>query len=128
MNTNQELQELYEKSLSQEEIVLEYEDAIEACEYLLVRNLAILGFEIVIKLEHTSIYEELDHYVIDIPEGVDWELFVESSYKQVIEQLTKEYDKLKYSEMDLDRLFFVLTPVNRSEFESYYYQYLSVDQ
>lgn len=117
--------ELKTKSISTDEIILDYDHAVEALDYFLNLGYATLGFEMIHK--NASGRREIKNYVSYFPDAIVWEEFVKNAYSQVKDQMKAAFDGLIYTDIDENEVYFCLTFVNKQEFEDYYYEFVAAD-
>lgn len=113
-------------SLSDQEIILNYEWSCEALNYFYELGYATLGFEQLTE-SFTGDLIEISNFVSFLPETFDWDLFVEDSYQQVQKQLDKADEAILYSNYNVDKVYYCLTFIQFDEFDSLYFEYIHVD-
>lgn len=116
---------LRNRSISDEEIIVSYDDALLVLDFFHESKYAALGFEVlrVTAQERT----EIRTFVSYFPDSIVWEEFVDNAYGQVKNNLVKVFEQLCFSDEGDEDLYVLLTFVNRQEFEDYYYDYVVAD-
>lgn len=117
--------ELRQMSICDNEIIVPYEVALEILSYFHTLGYAALGYEILKVLPEETL--EIRTFVSYFPDSIIWEEFVDDAYGQVKSNLEKTYEELLFSDEGVNDLFILLTFVNRQEFETKYYEFVSAD-
>lgn len=110
-------EDLRRQSLSSNEIVLPYADALQALEILEEAHWAVLGWEPWLKWPNGSHLHPLLGASLDREEGEDWESYVQRSvrhYGQVLKEAQSHWDHGAFPHHDPSlTLYFCLTTTNQ---------------
>jgi hypothetical protein len=118
-------EEIKNQSLSNEEVILDFDQSIKALDFFKTKGYASLGYEL-LKLKQENL-KEVKNYVSYLPDHVIWDDYVLASYEEVKGNMIKEINQLRYSDEGEDHYFFCLTFLNKEEFEEFYYEYIAID-
>lgn len=116
---------LKECSISDEEIIVPYDEALKLLDFFRESGYAALGYEM-LRVSHIE-QTEIRTFVSYFPDSIVWEEFVEDAYVQVKKNLERDYQELLFSDEGIDDVYFLMTFVNQQEFEDYYYDYVVAD-
>ena len=83
---------LKECSISDEEIIVPYDEALKLLDFFRESGYAALGYEMLKSLTYRQ--TEIRTFVSYFPDSIVWEEFVEDAYVQVKKNLERDYQEL----------------------------------